>query len=417
MALYINCYYGEGEDDATLQGAEWLNKFIVQTKGQEAAETFFGKFRELHGGHDNQQYDYGPVFELFIDYSEELFAAIPEGRVEERVKEVESFFALVMNTLLYMEEESDIDKATTRLCTLFSNNTEQHPDLRLRLLMMLYNTFLPTFPLRYRVFKYILDYSAEAKIFDQVMPYLEHLETWMADWDLQLDDKRTLYRDIAKYMRAFGKRMDAFQNLKRYHHFYQGEPAEVVGAKEVQQLTIDLILDAVQLPSVIQFDDILSFDTVQALGKTKQAGLVNLCSLFLSGSVNDLRDFHKKNGKVFEEHGLNFNEVMSKVRLLALATLAHGKNEIALSEVAKELEENEDSVERWVVRGISEGVIDGRIDQLNHKVLVKSAFQRKFEKDEWAFLDSKLTQWTENLENVIKFIGDQKVLRAKVDGN
>merc|ERR1712113_356153 len=104
---------------------------------------------------------------------------------------------------------------------------------------------------------------------------------------------------------------------------------------------------------------------------------------------------------------------MSKIRLLTLATLAQGQSEIALSEVAKALEEPDESVEKWVVRGISEGVIDGRIDQLNHKVLVKSAFQRKFGKAEWAFLDSKLTQWIDNLENVIKFIGDQKALKEE----
>merc|ERR1712178_581655 len=102
---------------------------------------------------------------------------------------------------------------------------------------------------------------------------------------------------------------------------------------------------------------------------------------------------------------------MSKMRLLTLATKVQGKSEIALAEVAKALEENEENVERWVVRALSEGVIDGRIDQLNHKVLVKSAFQREFGKSEWAFLDAKLTQWTENLDHVIKFIGEQKKLR------
>merc|ERR1711972_1202035 len=100
---------------------------------------------------------------------------------------------------------------------------------------------------------------------------------------------------------------------------------------------------------------------------------------------------------------------MSKIKLLTLATLTHGKSECSLAEVAKALEENEDDVERWVVRAISESVIDGRIDQLNHKVLVKSAFQRKFEKEEWSFLDGKLSAWIDNLESVIKFIGEQKV--------
>lgn len=172
-----------------------------------------------------------------------------------------------------------------------------------------------------------------------------------------------------------------------------------------------------QIPSVIQFDDLLNFDTVKALEKTSAKELVGLCRVFLSGSVQDLRNFHKKNSKLFEEHGLVFQDedgkdALTKIRLLTLATIAHGKSELALQEVADalELKEELDSVEPWVVRAISEGFIDGRIDQLNHKVLVKSSFQRKFEKDEWQFLDTKLTSWIDNLEDVIKFIGEQKQL-------
>jgi hypothetical protein len=150
---------------------------------------------------------------------------------------------------------------------------------------------------------------------------------------------------------------------------------------------------------------------VTALNKGSHAKLIDLVKLFLNGDVKDLDSFHKKNEGVFKEYEINYTEAMSKMRLLTLATKVHGKSEISLSEVAKALEENEDNVERWVVRALSEGVIDGRIDQLNHKVLVKSAFQREFGKAEWAFLDAKLTQWTENLDHVIKFIGEQKKIR------
>mmetsp|Transcript_40053 Transcript_40053/g.127468 ORF Transcript_40053/g.127468 Transcript_40053/m.127468 type:complete len:418 (+) Transcript_40053:83-1336(+) len=416
MATYIN--YGEGEDDATVQGAEWLQGMIQAQQGPDAEKAFTEKFQAVHGDQEaSRQYNYGPVLDLFVGYSEDLFAAIPEVRGEERVKEVESFFALVLSMLEMLDDEQHLDRSTTRLCELFSSSTDQQPELRLRLLMMLYNTFNnPDFPVRYRVFKAIIDYSASAGLFDQVLPYLEYLDSWMVDWDpyMNIDDKRTLYCDVARYMRALNKRVDAFQYLKKYHQLFQGESANAIGDSKVTDSTIQLIKDAVQLPSVIQFDDILAFDTVKALKKTKQADLLKLCSTFLSGTVNDLRDFHKKNGKLFEEHGLSFQDSMSKIRLLTLASLAHGRSEISLSEVAAALEESEDNVERWVVRAISEGFIDGRIDQLNHKVLVKSSFQRKFEKEEWAFLDAKLTQWIDNLESVIKFIGDQKALREGV---
>merc|ERR1719277_1621812 len=112
-----------------------------------------------------------------------------------------------------LEEAEQLDKATNRLCEIFSSSEKQQPELRLRLLMNLYNTFMPTLEFRYRVFKYIIDYAHAANLFDQVMPYLEYLDAWMADWNayLSVDDKRTMFHDIALYVRAFGKRMESFQ--------------------------------------------------------------------------------------------------------------------------------------------------------------------------------------------------------------
>merc|ERR1711908_52024 len=206
-------------------------------------------------------------------------------------------------------------------------------------------------------------------------------------------------------------RVDAFLYLKRFSQLFQGVKDAELNEQQVQESTIMLLKDALQLPSVIQFDDILSFDVVKAAAKGNHAKLVELCKLFLNSDVKALDAFYKKNQAAFKEYDVKFEDAMAKMRLLTLATKVHGKSEITLKEVANALEESEDNVERWVVRALSEGVIDGRIDQLNHKVLVKSAFQREFGKAGWAFLDSKLTQWTENLENVIKFITEQKTLR------
>ncbi|CAE7669861.1 eif3m, partial [Symbiodinium microadriaticum] len=409
MATYIN--YGEGEDDAIVQGAEWLMRLLQLQQGMDAEKAFTDKFRkEFQAVQDAPRYDIAPVFDLFVDYSKNLFTAIPENKPEERLKEIESFFALILSMLSYFEDSEHLDKSTTRLCELLSADTEQQPELRLRLLMMLYNTFSPPLQQRYRIFKYALDYAAAADMFDQVLPYLDYLDSWMADWEsyLKIDEKRALYADISRHMRGYGKKSEAFQYLKQYHGLFQGAASDAMTKPEVVEQTIQLIKDAVMLPAVIQFDDVLMLDTVKALKSTPQGNLVTLCEIFLSGSVDDLKDFHKKNEKLFDEHSLNFQEAMSKIRLLTLATMARGQSELPLDDIAKRIQESPTAVEPWVVRAISEGVIDGRIDQLNRKVLVKSAFLRKFEKEEWNFLDSKLSHWIENLEQVIKFLGEQK---------
>jgi translation initiation factor 3 subunit M len=424
MAIYINNGEAGGTDDPIVQGAEWLAQLIggQGPDGVKAQEKFEGRFQATGYLDESGKYDTAEVFNVFLDFSEDLFASIPDSAVTGResggrATEVESFFALALSMLLHFEDMSMLDKSTERLCQLFASSVEQQPELRLRLLMQLYNTFNnPEMPQRFHIFKHIIFYAAKANLFDQVLPYLDFLDSWMVDWEgsggVKLDDKRTLFLDLSGYMRTLGKRVDAFLYLKRYAQLFQGvKDAAELSKEKVESSTIQLLKDALQLPSVIQFDDILAFDTVKALNKGKHAKLIELCKLFLNGDVKDLDNFHKKDEKVFKDYDVNYQEAKSKIRLLTLATKVHGKSEIALSDVAKALEESEDNVETWVVRALSEGVIDGRIDQLNHKVLVKSAFQREFGKNEWAFLDAKLVQWTENLDHVIKFIGEQKKIR------
>lgn len=49
------------------------------------------------------------------------------------------------------------------------------------------------------------------------------------------------------------------------------------------------------------------------------------------------------------------------------------------------VQEEPQNVEAWVVRAISEGVIDGRIDQLNRKAMGNRACSRLFLEFYWLF--------------------------------
>jgi len=282
---------------------------------------------------------------------------------------------------------------------------------------MLYNFISSELECRYHVFKHAIDYAARANLFDLVLPYLTHLDAWMVDWaqHLSVEDKRILYRDIANYLQKVGKRTEAYSYLKKYHELCKGANADVLDGKDCTTCTLQLLQEALNLPAVIQFDDILAYDTVKAFAKSKDASkdLVKVCEVFLSGDVNDLKSFHGKNQKLFETNAICFENAIFKIQLLTLATMVHGKSEVTLEEVSKQLDEDLATVEKIVVKALSENVIDGRIDQIHQKLLVKSAFQRNFETKEWEFLDTKLNVWISNLENVIKFIGEQKNTKEK----
>merc|ERR1712224_370665 len=91
---------------------------------------------------------------------------------------------------------------------------------------------------------------------------------------------------------------------------FQGVKDAELGNQKVQDATILLLKDAVSLPSVIQFDDILAFDTVKSCAKGKHANLIALCQLFLNGDVKDLDKFYKDKtkGAVFKTMRLIMKE-------------------------------------------------------------------------------------------------------------
>merc|ERR1712224_448235 len=140
-----------------------------------------------------------------------------------------------------LEDEQHLEKSTMRLCDLFSGGTN-HKELRLRLLMWLYNTFnQPTFPLRYTIFQCILKYASSQGLFDQIVPYLEYLDSWMQDWNLSQQDQGKLFLEVSEYMREIGKKLEAFNYLKRHLHLYQGKKAAELSEAACEKNTIQLV--------------------------------------------------------------------------------------------------------------------------------------------------------------------------------
>merc|ERR1719305_2000710 len=98
-----------------------------------------------------------------------------------------------------------------------------------------------------------------------------------------------------------GKRQDAFQYLKKHLLLFQEEADDKLAAPATQKAAVQLCQDAIQLSSVMQFDDILRVDAVKALGKSsKYKDLLQLLKIFHTGTVDDLKAYHKTHTKQFE---------------------------------------------------------------------------------------------------------------------
>ena len=58
-------------------------------------------------------------------------------------------------------------------------------------------------------------------------------------------------------------------------------------------------------------------------------------------------------------------------------------------------------VESWVVRAISRGLVDARMDQTAATVTVTRTVQRDFGSTQWTGLQSKLRAWRDNVGSLL----------------
>merc|ERR1719197_765025 len=107
--------------------------------------------------------------------------------------------------------------------------------------MTLYNMFSPDFSMRFPVFKSILAYAGTTKLFDKILPYLDHIDDWLEDWSACVDEaeheanQRGLFLELSKQMRASGRRALAYSYLKRYLELFNKAAPAALKAPEVTE--------------------------------------------------------------------------------------------------------------------------------------------------------------------------------------
>ena len=147
---------------------------------------------------------------------------------------------------------------------------------------------------------------------------------------------------------------------------------------------------------------ILSIPAITSLSKS-HAPLYDLLKIFMEGKLQDYRDFTSMPDKasVFTTYGLSEQECMKNMCLLSLVSLASEHEEIPYSAIASTLSINEDEVEQWVIKAVSSGLMEAKMDQLRKVVLVERCAVRQFGMKEWSALKVRLDTWKVNVKGVL----------------
>lgn len=147
---------------------------------------------------------------------------------------------------------------------------------------------------------------------------------------------------------------------------------------------------------------ILSLPAITSLSKSQPA-LYDLLKIIMEGKLQDYRDFTAMPDKVsvFASCGLDEEACMKNMCLLSLVSLAGEHEEIPYGAIASTLSIEENEVEQWVIRAVSSGLMEAKMDQLRKVVLVERCAVRQFGIKEWTALKVRLDKWKANVRGVL----------------
>ncbi|ELR14471.1 PCI domain containing protein [Acanthamoeba castellanii str. Neff] len=258
----------------------------------------------------------------------------------------------------------------------------------------------------YDAFLELAKRADESKNYEAAIPQLNKLPELLKHWSATKEQSRTLYLLAYRIFSGAHRQVEAYESLVR--HLAMTEEAS---GEDTSALAVQAAVEAIRLPQVVQLDGLLGLPAIQQLA-TSQPQLFALLKIFAEDSLSAYTQFHQSHPGFLESVGLTHEECLRKQRVLALAGLASGREELSYAQVAQELGVEEGEVEAWVIEAVGAGVVDARLDQTRRVVLVNHVTLRTFTAEHWQQMSSRLALWKDNLVSLLEVVQQNKKLAA-----
>eukprot|EP01068_Selenidium_serpulae_P011483 Selendium_serpulae@DN5670_c0_g1_i1.p1 len=423
---------------------DWLCSAVKAQAGEAEAKSmraaalalFPSVTTDAEGEAPVDKVDLSKIFTLFLNYEKDVFELLRRAKNEEFVmwtnvanpdsiskkpymevyKETEEFFIVLISLIKRVEEEvppPDENPSLQNMILDFHSKVGQLDDpefveLRLRLLQVLYNALRPTFSYRFATFMCILKYAAAQKIFDQLMPYVDFIDSWIQDWRISSKQRKQLFLLLGTELKKINRQTESFNFLLRFLQEFQGcqDPKELNEPANAEA-ALTLALEAAKHRDVLYVDHMLRLNAIQNLTQNGNQLAVDLLKIYESGNKSDLESFFAKNADFCTKHSLDYDSCLAKLNIVCLAGCAN-QSSFTLASVSSNLDLSIEKSEELVAKAISEGVLDAKFDQVNQIVRVRSPMKRQFTNADWVDLQSKLAQWTDSTKHFLKELQDRR---------
>jgi len=203
---------------------------------------------------------------------------------------------------------------------------------------------------------------------------------------------------------------DLYRIQGKHREFY-ATSLKYLGCTDLEDLSKEeqakhayfLALAAILGDKVYNFGELLAHKVLDSLKGTENAWLTDLLFVFNSGDVNKFRTMKPKWSSI-PDLASHETRLYEKVCLLCLMEMAFRKEaterHIAFAEIAKETTLPLEQVELLVMKGLSQGLVRGKIDEVEQVVMLTWVQPRVLDKQQLNTMTNKIQSWCTSVQNM-----------------
>jgi len=203
---------------------------------------------------------------------------------------------------------------------------------------------------------------------------------------------------------------DLYRIQGKHREFY-ATSLKYLGCTDLEDLSKEeqakhayfLALAAILGDKVYNFGELLAHKVLDSLKGTENAWLTELLFVFNSGDVNKFRNMKPK-WSIIPDLASHETRLYEKVCLLCLMEMTFRKEaterHIAFAEIAKETTLPLEQVELLVMKGLSQGLVRGKIDEVEQVVMLTWVQPRVLDKQQLNTMTNKIQSWCTSVQNM-----------------
>lgn len=216
-------------------------------------------------------------------------------------KDVEQLLNAIFNLSVTLPIEQSLE-FTKQLCEVFKTPAfkgtgwNSHAGVAVRILSNIFHLFTDRPEFQLFTFKTLLEIAGQANITNSIDVSLETVEQHIAEWKLNVEDKREILRRLHNALISDKRTNTAFEVMMALLQTYTKVDAD--NAKEDAR---ECVRTAIVDPNSFSVDHLLRLNAVQSLEKSDPK-IHQLLLLFSTGKLSDYRRFISENSTFIRDH-------------------------------------------------------------------------------------------------------------------